>query len=145
MRNYGFTGGRRGLTDPQLRTFKEVLTPEDDEIEPGIFRHGSCIGADDKCGWIAHQLGYRIVLHPPSDPRFRAYSYYDEIREEQSYLVRNMSIVLSCDELIACPNQSNEVVRSGTWATIRYARRQQRKVMLVLPTGAVRIIEPEKE
>ena len=41
--------------------------------------------------------------------------------------------------LIAAPaEQEGERLRSGTWATVRYARRLGRRVVLVCPDGSLR-------
>ena len=39
--------------------------------------------------------------------------------------------------LIACPASADEELRSGTWATIRYARRKLKRIYLILPDGTV--------
>ena len=43
---------------------------------------------------------------------------------------RNKDIVNSCDILIACPENDKEVIRSGTWSTIRYAKKINKTVLL---------------
>lgn len=50
-------------------------------------------------------------------------------------LVRNHDIVDSTELLIACPKEQVEVLRSGTWATIRYARKKEITVWLIDPEG----------
>jgi hypothetical protein len=44
---------------------------------------------------------------------------------------RNEDIADMCDILIAAPKAATEVLRSGTWATIRHARRIGRQVVLL--------------
>jgi hypothetical protein len=51
---------------------------------------------------------------------------------EKSYLDRNHDIVDSCSILLALPT-GQEILPSGTWATIRYARRAAVPVLLRLP------------
>ena len=34
-------------------------------------------------------------------------------------------------------DSQNEILRSGTWATIRYARKKSKKVMLIFPDGTM--------
>lgn len=51
------------------------------------------------------------------------------------YLERNAAIVQSTLELIATPGETVEQVRSGTWATIRQARRRRRPTTIVWPDG----------
>ena len=48
------------------------------------------------------------------------------------YLKRNEDIVNKCDVLIACPIDKNkEILRSGTWATIRKARKLNKTIYLL--------------
>lgn len=53
------------------------------------------------------------------------------------YLQRNKVIVDRCGVLVAAPGEAQEQLRSGTWSTIRYARRVGRPVIMVLPDGTV--------
>ena len=59
-----------------------------------------------------------LVVHTPKD-----------------YLERNHDIVDETDMLIATPGEEQEVQRSGTWATIRYARKQKRTILTIYPSG----------
>jgi predicted Rossmann fold nucleotide-binding protein DprA/Smf involved in DNA uptake len=47
------------------------------------------------------------------------------------------------DGLIACPQTLKEEIRSGTWTTVRIARRLGRVIWLVYPNGAI-VIEDAK-
>jgi len=51
-------------------------------------------------------------------------------------LARNRDIVNMSDILIAAPGEKAEVLRSGTWATIRYARKMSRKLLVIYPKGS---------
>jgi predicted Rossmann fold nucleotide-binding protein DprA/Smf involved in DNA uptake len=62
----------------------------------------------------------------------------DRIYVPRPYLVRNRDIVDVCNLLLATPGGTVEQLRSGTWATIRYARRIGRPVWIVFPNGEVR-------
>ena len=53
----------------------------------------------------------------------------------KDYLVRNHDIVDVCDVLVATPGQKEEQIRSGTWATIRYARKIRKQIIIVYPDG----------
>jgi len=57
--------------------------------------------------------------------------------EAKPYLDRNQDIVDGADILIAAPNEDKEIVRSGTWSTVRYARKSKKKIILVLRSGEV--------
>jgi hypothetical protein len=52
------------------------------------------------------------------------------------YLERNRDIVDSTELLIACPKDMTES-SGGTWATVRYARKQKKPIVVVWPDGSV--------
>lgn len=60
----------------------------------------------------------------------------DEKREPLPYLARNCVIVDEADILLACPKGPEEQ-RSGTWATVRYARKQNKRIVIVYPDGTI--------
>lgn len=128
----GFTGTRRGMTKAQRSTLGVILF---DQHESREFHHGDCIGADEEAHGLARAFGFRIVLHPPSDPRKRAYCEADTTRTPAEYLARNRCIVDECGLLVATPKQYADEVRSGTWSTVRYAQRIGRDVIVILPDG----------
>lgn len=104
-------------------------------LSPSEVHHGDCIGADAQC----HEMALRVaVIHPPSDPKKRAFCTPctpGQMREPKPYLERNRDIVDESELLIACPRQQREVIRSGTWATVRYARSQGKRVWTLYPDG----------
>ena len=57
------------------------------------------------------------------------------VYDKKPYLERNKKIVNCCDILIAAPKQINEVLRSGTWSTIRYAKKIGIEVFIILPNN----------
>ena len=129
----GFTGTRWGMTGEQSATVLRLLN----QTEANEGHHGDCVGADEQFHTICHMAGVLTVVHPPEDDKLRAYCKgYWKIEEERPYLVRNRVIVDTCDFLIAAPREEYEpaVYRgSGTWATIRYARRSKRRFRIVWP------------
>jgi hypothetical protein len=104
-----------------------------------IVHHGDCIGADADFHTIALSRGLSIVIHPPENPVKRAYCSPGQVMRPKPYLDRNHDIVDSCTLLIACPSTDEEEVRSGTWATIRYARKVSRTRIIVYPSGRVEV------
>lgn len=56
-------------------------------------------------------------------------------REPGPYLWRNHQIVDATSALIAAPFGFEEELRSGTWATVRYARKLGRPVRFFWPDG----------
>ena len=122
----GFTGTRRGMSGLQRGRLWELLY-ERGATELG---HGDCVGADSEAHDVARDLALRVVVFPPSDPKFRAWRRGDEARDPAPYLERDRAIVDWADVLVAAP-RGPEVLRSGTWATVRRARRRGVEVVVV--------------
>lgn len=135
----GITGTQSGINEKQLRKLWELLW----KLKPAALRHGDCIGADAQAHMLALAIGIpNIIIHPPIIPDKRAFCSgvfglptIVSIQELKSYLIRNRRIVDSCDLLIALPNTNVEHLRSGTWATVRYAQSINRPFQLIVPTG----------
>lgn len=128
----GITGTQDGMTEAQFALVRELM---------GLFymneiHGGDCVGFDAECITLVKELrpDVKTVGHPPSNPNKRAFLEYDELREEKDYIARNHDIVDETIFLLACPN-GPERLRSGTWATIRYARKQGKKVLIIYPDG----------
>jgi hypothetical protein len=132
----GFTGTQDGMSDRQKAQLESELqnlnVPFAEQTE---FHHGDCIGADAEAVEIAHDIflewfhTYQSHAHPPSDPKKRAFHKSDVIHPPEPYLIRNRRIVNATNILIAAPKTDQEELRSGTWATIRYAEKLGRKVI----------------
>lgn len=135
----GFTGTQTGLTTEQrAKLYDELLRLRNDHIISASFlHHGDCVGADVQAHTIADRLDFHIVLHPPTSNAKRAFSVCDEIRKPWPYLRRNRDIVAESDLVIACPKTSTEELRSGTWMTIREARRKHKPLVIIYPDGHV--------
>lgn len=138
MTRFGFTGTQRGMTIEQGRQVLDLLKTATE------LRHGDCIGADKQAHDIALALrgqgqAIRLVGHPPESSLKRAWCKgFDDVRPCRGYLERDWDIAMQCDALIACTKGMEEEVRSGTWATIRYARKLQRHIYIILPDGRVK-------
>lgn len=129
----GFTGSRNGMTDIQRTTIKLWLV----QTCASEAHHGDCIGADADFHAICVELGVDVVVHPPSKEKSRANCRpVSATRLPLPYLQRNQRIVRSTVALIAAVS-GPERVRSGTWATIRFARKLRRPIMLVHADGQV--------
>lgn len=108
----GFTGTREGMSARQRQQFAWLML----RIRCDTFHHGGAEGADTQAAdFVLRNPGIGIVTHPAGgDP-----------------LARNREIVAAADILIAAPRTDREELRSGTWATIRYARKKGIPVVML--------------
>jgi len=136
MIRIGVTGTRKGMRIGQKVAFRMFLKGANVNREHlgAVLHHGDCVGADAEAHEIAESFGMSVVIHPPEDPKHRAFCKADEYRERQPYLKRNEDIVNSCDILVAVPS-GRERLRSGTWATVRYARKRGTPVVVLERAG----------
>ena len=133
----GFAGSRRGLTDGQRWLVRQVFG----SFDAFELHHGDCVGADAEAHAIAEELGCRhIHLHPPVEEKLRAHCEARQdpdwmmwVHDPLPYLKRNRAIVDAAELVVVCPAQSFEVLRSGTWATYRYAVRRKKPTVLITP------------
>lgn len=133
MVHVGFTGTRKGMTGKQLSRLVSVLMSFP---EPFVFHHGCCVGADAEAHEAVGKIMLREcrVLHPPvSKSQEASFTSFSACRGRKDYLERNRDIVDECSVLIAAPETEKEVRRSGTWATVRYARKTGKQVVVLEP------------
>lgn len=134
----GFTGTQHGMTLDQGR---QVLAILKDSHGIQYFGHGGCIGADIQAHKIARSLGISVRVWPPINKSKFAWDCMkdaDRVEPADEYLLRNNKIAFFTDKLIATPRSREEEMRSGTWATVRYARKYRKHIYLILPDGSVR-------
>lgn len=107
----GFTGTRQRMSDTQIRQLGFVL-----KILPEpLLLHGGAIGADLQAHQVAVSLDIDTMIYPANgDP-----------------LKRNRQIAADCDLLIAAPLTDQEELRSGTWATVRYVRKERKPIIFL--------------
>lgn len=138
MIHVGFTGTQSGMTGAQQREVYLLLL---DVLCATDLHHGDCINADDQADQIAQELDIRRHLHIPTNGTRRARCILreglDVTYAPLPYLQRNRAIVDATEALIAAPKEMTETLRSGTWATIRYARRQGKPLFIVWPDGTI--------
>jgi hypothetical protein len=128
----GFTGTRHGMTAAQFWVVCEVLSGL---LPIAEVHHGDCVGADADFHRAAACL--TVHAHPPTDERLRAFCDADVVHEARPYLARDADIVAASTVLIACPGERQEQRRSGTWATVRMARKAGKPVVLIYSDGDV--------
>lgn len=139
MSRFGFTGTQWGMTQAQRITLAMCLAT----LNPDSLAHGDCIGADAQAHAMALTAIVRVYIHPPLDSSKRAWCEGASfVFAPAEFLVRNHAIVDACDILIATPKTHVEELRSGTWATVRYARRQRggnrKHIIVINPDGTTR-------
>ena len=129
----GFTGTEKGMSLEQLWKFYYAV----EYLMPDEMHHGDCIGADSDAAHICFLLKVKTISHPPIDDKARAFTLSNIVLPPKGYLIRNREIVDSCDMLIATPKEMREQKRSGTWATIRYAKQINRIILIIFPNGSL--------
>lgn len=133
----GYSGTSRGMTDNQLNRLRDLMTEiKSRTTGPHWLHHGDCVGGDAQAHRIARQLSFYIYLHPPLVQTHRAFCDWDQRDPAMDFLVRDDEITRwSHGGLIAAPRQATEVLRSGTWTTVRYALKRGRSVTVIAPSG----------
>lgn len=127
------SGPARKLTEEEFG----IVRAEIAKLPPGTHLFsGGAHGVDTAAAFFALELGLPVVLVVPAD-LFHNYrlaqntELADVIEVEGSYMDRNDRLAEEADELIAFPRSPNETVRSGTWATVRRFRKQEKPVKIV--------------
>ena len=127
LESVGFTGTRKGMNDRQQYQLTAILNwlLLDADLLVGELHHGAGPGvngqpsADQQAAQIAIKVGWVAVAHPPAE------------KTAAAMLARNVEVVDAVKLLIAAPETDVEVRRSGTWATIRYARERGIPVLIL--------------
>jgi hypothetical protein len=137
----GFTGTQLGCSADQLVNLDYLLRRCFRAGQVVSVHHGDCIGADEQFHDLVRMIWpkVRIIGHPSSEAYVEKHANCktDASWKGRAPLARNKDIVNATDYLIACPKNSVELRRSGTWSTIRYARKLRRSVDLILPDGTI--------
>lgn len=132
--NIGFTGTQSGMTEKQLDGLRQALSSN----QVDRFIHGDCIGADTQAHNMVRKFyqDTQVVIRPCTLVNKRAFCDGGIVYAPKPPLERNREIVADCDLLIAAPKTGTERLRSGTWATVRYARKVGRSVLILVPANA---------
>jgi len=131
-----FTGSRSGLTPHQAAALEALL-----ESLEGLtaLHHGCCLGADEDCALLLAQINPSVlqVGHPCNllaQVSQQALAVCRQVLPVRPPLNRNHDLVDAAQLLIACPD-GPERLHSGTWATVRHARKQGKPIHLLWPDG----------
>ena len=138
MLKIGFTGTQLGMTDIQKETLKNFL--EVNKVLIQEVRHGDCMGADKQFHEICEELSIPIIIHPPIKDCKRVFCKNAiNIMPPKDYITRNHDIVDNSDVLLGAPKLAIEELRSGTWATIRYAKKKNIFVNVFFNDGRIKL------
>lgn len=137
----GFTGTQVGMTPMQLLKVAQMITKN-----PITESHsGDCIGADNEFLQLIQLANTNKSFptiathgHIPSYDSKRAFGKYAVSHPPRPYLHRNHDIVDASDVMIGTPKGNEEQRRSGTWATIRYAKKTGKKLVVIFPDGTTK-------
>jgi hypothetical protein len=113
-----------------------------DARPPFELHHGDCVGADKEAhDYFVNRFPFDVTTHAHPGIEceaegMRAFCAADVIHEPMKNLERD-DVVAAQDVLIALPRTKGEILRSGTWATVRYAARRQRPIYVIRPDGII--------
>lgn len=141
-----FTGSQSGMTLFQ----RENLATKFLALGMTQLNHGDCIGSDLMANEIAIEMGCEVFyLFPSIFLAKRAFAFPDSKEKEVwldwkngirykfavpgKPLERNQRLVDSASILLATPKEFKHTLRSGTWATIRYAWKKKKDVIIIPP------------
>ena len=148
----GVTGTREQLSAAAIRRLWRTVQTFGFQLDAleitGELHHGDCSGADNVANVMATILQWRRVSHPCTGTAaaWRAHCDVDKEMPAKEPLDRNQDIVNVVDELIALPQLTEErSPRSGTWATIRMARRRGIPITIIYQDGRVVREAPKSE
>ncbi len=128
----GVTGTRFGMNENQRFSVQKWLAVN----EPTRLHHGMCVGVDVQMNEIARGRGILTRGYPPINMKHIGDCIVDEMELPEEYLVRNHNIVDAVDLLLVIPATNRELLRSGTWATYRYAKKQLVNLIRFNPDGS---------
>lgn len=134
----GFTGSQYGMTKLQKDAWTQLLR----WLPVSAVRHGDCVGADEEAHTLyleAYNILPIVQIHPSNMPYKRAWTSGGTIVHNPLPPLQRNKYIAGCvagfrtDLLVAAPAQNWEILRSGTWATVRYARRAGTPIIILLP------------
>lgn len=137
---YAFTGTHRGMSAKQLERLFEVWGV----LRPDIVTNGCCEGADRQLHGVAAAQDIATEFFP-SNPEQREWAesvqgIMEVVHRVEPPLKRNRSMVATGRRgLVAAPYTVAEITRSGTWATVRYARNVNRPIWIIYPNGDLEV------
>lgn len=136
----GLTGNREFPTQEQVTIFCSLLNTLTGNTV--TFHHGGCIGSDETMHHLIHHYYPNCIIHLyPSTFKDMWGIQPDEAdwsQEPKKALERDLDIVNASEILIALSPTEEEILRSGTWATLRYMKKANKPFIIIPPTGKLR-------
>lgn len=133
MTSYAVTGQANKLKEDDFFTIADVI----EKLPGGVTLYsGGAHGVDTAAAMIAlKREDIDVILVVPIDQFYnyrlaRDAGLTQVIEVEGSYMNRNSALAEIADELIAFPRTAREILRSGTWSTIRRFRKLEKPVHL---------------
>ena len=137
MNQFGIPGTQDGMTLQQELTARRFIDWLSQQYS--VLHHGDCIGADEEFHYLVRKYTkWRVITHPCTITKKRAYCAADMSYGPKSPLDRNHDIANSIGMLLVFPKGYTEELRSGTWATVRYARKRNIPIWIIYPDGEAR-------
>jgi len=145
IKPFVFTGTRKPVTDEQLDQMYTIMRRLKDQHGYNRIFHGCAKESDRRAHLMAVALGLDRELYPSNDEQE---TWASSQRSGGTTIIYPMRPPLDRNHymldragtntrLIAVPHLSVEEIRSGTWATVRYARMLKRRITILWPDGRV--------
>jgi hypothetical protein len=140
--SYSMTGTLEGASQEQLDTLITLLSIRVEFEDEFYWHFGDAVGADEQAfNLVTGQYPFTAttVAHPGLNLKGnqRAFCKATIIREPMENLARNARIAYCAHlGLFALPRTTSEVLRSGTWATVRTAGKLKRPTFIIKPDGS---------
>lgn len=136
----GVTGSRHDRPSITIDSLRDWLR----HLGATELHHGDCTGFDSQAHAVAVELGLNTISHPPTANFHRAYCEAATVLPPKPYLDRNKAIVRAVDFLIAAPD-GPEKQRSGTWSTVRFAKRVGKRGVVLSPPSKATVSQKKPQ
>lgn len=125
------TGTRMGITTAQIAAITRHLR------HATWLHHGGAVGADRTCHAIfARPWQTQVWPSNAEQERWAREQPIGVIHARRLPLNRNRAMVNIVERVFALPAGMEEEQRSGTWATVRYARAVKCPCLVIYPNGS---------
>lgn len=147
-----FTGTQAGMTVSQLEALEKVITQVIPASAWAAHANGLCVGADTQAFYLFTNLRPDVSIYgfPANIPWKSNLAELSPlckmVMPVRPPLQRNGDMVVwakatldrpELARLIAAPKKRGEVLRSGTWSTVRRARFHRLPIIYIWPDGQV--------